>query len=147
MECKHQFVLSLHIISHSLTHYNLMNCGIWYPPSVKLFNLLKMLPAHLCHPGNILLLLSEHLDSCTNKSDEFWELFVQSLCFCRIFESSWVSRFYEPNLLAGFRRRKLSYYHSLLEFPRSHRLRTRLQVLRSSLWELGELKNSSQSIW
>lgn len=103
MECKHQFALALQIISHSLTHYNLMNCGILYPPSVKLFNLLKMLPAHLCHPGNILLLLSEHLDSCTNKSDEFWELFVQSLCFCRIFESSWVSRFYEPNLLAGFR--------------------------------------------
>jgi len=147
MECKCQFVLSLQIISLSLTHYKLMNSDILHPPSVKLLHFFKMLPACLFHAGNIFLLLSVHLDSCTNKSDEFWERFCSTALLCRIFEPCCIFRFQKPNLLAGFRRRKLSYHHSLVEFPRSHRLITRLQVLRSSLLDLGEFKQSSQSIW
>lgn len=32
VECNHHFFLSFQIISHLLTHYNLMNCVILYPP-------------------------------------------------------------------------------------------------------------------
>ena len=127
-------VFVVQIISHSFTCYNPM----LYPPSAKLLQLFNKLPTLLFHLGNKFLLLSVHLDSYTNQSDDTGGLSVPPLCSCRIFESCWESSLVEPNFLA--RLTGGCYYHSLLEFPYSHRLKTKLQVHNSHLLEPRGLK-------